>query len=55
MAIMTHAKFYFNQLMLTWIFSIWASESRACRTTDKAGPDRVNMIKLAHVQIHLKV
>ena len=25
MAIMTHAKFYFNQLMLTLSFGIWAS------------------------------
>ena len=42
MAIMTHAKFYFNWLMLTLIFGIWASEPpRAWRTTEKAGPDRV--------------
>ena len=42
MAIMTHAKFHFNWLMLTSIFCIWASESpRAWRTTEKAGPDRV--------------
>ena len=26
MAIMNHAKFHFNQLMLTLIFGIWASE-----------------------------
>ena len=26
MAIMTHAKFHFNRLMLTLIFGIWASE-----------------------------
>ena len=26
MDIMTHAKFYFNRLMLTLIFAIWASE-----------------------------
>ena len=26
MAMMTHAKFHFNWLMLTLIFSIWASE-----------------------------
>ena len=39
---MTHAKFYFNWLMLTLIFGIWASEPpRAWRTTEKAGPDRV--------------
>ena len=43
MDIMTHAKFYFNRLMLTLIFAIWASEPppRAWRTTEKAGPDRV--------------
>ena len=44
MAIMTHAKFHFNWLMLTLIFGIWASEPpRAWRTTEKAGPDRVKM------------
>ena len=44
MDIMTHAKFYFNRLMLTLIFAIRASESppRAWRTTEKAWPDRVN-------------
>ena len=43
MAIMTYAKFNFNWLMLTLIFGIWASEPpRAWRTTEKAGPDRVN-------------
>ena len=44
MAIMTHAKFHFNWLMLTSIFGIWASEPPhpwAWRTTEKAGPDRV--------------
>ena len=42
MDIMTHAKFYFNRLMLTLIFAIRASEPpRAWRTTEKAGPDRV--------------
>ena len=47
MAIMTHAKFHFNWLMLTLIFGIWASEPppRAWRTTEKAGPDRVNHIQ----------
>ena len=40
MAIMTYTKFHFNWLMLTLIFGIWASEPRACRTTEKAGPDR---------------
>ena len=40
---MTHAKFNFNQLMLTLIFGILASEPpQAGRTTEKAGPDRVN-------------
>ena len=41
---MTHAKFHFNWLMLTLSFGIWASEPppRAWRTTEKAGPDRVN-------------
>ena len=44
MQIMTHAKFYFNRPMLTLIFAIWASEPpRAWRTTEKAGPDRVNL------------
>ena len=37
MAIMTHAKFHFNRLMLTIIFGIWASES------PPPGPDRVKM------------
>ena len=42
MAIMIHAKFHLNWLMLTLIFGIWASEPpRAWRTTEKAGPDRV--------------
>ena len=43
---MTHAKFHFNWLMLTLIFGIWASEPppRAWRTTEKAGPDRVNVL-----------
>ena len=47
MAIMTHAKFHFNWLMLTSIFGIWASEPppRAWRTTEKAGPDRVKLVK----------
>ena len=26
MAMMTHAKFHFNQLMLTLTFGVWASE-----------------------------
>ena len=44
MAIMIRAKFHFNWLMLTLIFGIWASEPpRAWRTTEKAGPDRVNI------------
>ena len=45
MDIMTHAKYYFNRPMLTLIFAIWASEPpRAWRTTEKAGPDRVNSV-----------
>ena len=45
MAIMIHAKFHFNWLMLTLIFGIWASEPPwAWQTTEKAGPDRVNNI-----------
>ena len=41
---MTHAKFNFNQLMLTLIFGIRASEPlQAWRTTEKAGPDRVKV------------
>ena len=46
MAIMTHAKFYFNQLMLILIFGIGASEPpppQTQRTTEKAGPDRVKV------------
>ena len=47
---MTYAKFNFNQLMLSLIFGIWASEPpRAWRTTEKAGPDRVKSDK------HLKI
>ena len=46
MAIMNHAKFHFNRLMLTLIFGIWASElpPPAWRTTEKAGPDRVKIL-----------
>ena len=52
MDIMTHAKFHFNRLMLTLIFGIRASEPpppppRAWRTTEKAGSDRVKMVKEA--------
>ena len=41
MGIMTHAKFHFNQLILTLIFGIRASDPppRAWGTTEKAGPD----------------
>ena len=47
MDIMIHAKFHFNRLMLTMIIGIQASEPPpppplAWRTTEKAGPDRVN-------------
>ena len=39
---MTHAKFNLNQLMLTLIFGVLASEPpQAWRMTEKAGPDRV--------------
>ena len=49
---MTHAKFHFNQLTLTLIFGICATEPpsppppspRAWRTTEKAGPDRVKAV-----------
>ena len=45
MAIMSHAKFHFNRLMLTLVFGIRASEpTRAWRTTEEAGPDRVNIV-----------
>ena len=46
MDIMTHAKFHFNRLMLTLIFGIWTSKSppRTWRTTEKAGPDRGNLL-----------
>ena len=56
MAIMTHAKFHFNWLMLTSIFGIWASEPpppRAWRTTEKAGPDRVKDRLVQHVSSSL--
>ena len=56
MAIMTHAKFHFNRLMLTLIFGIWASEPlpppRAWRTTEKAGPDRVNGNQALKLRLH---
>ena len=54
MAIMTHAKFHFNWLMLTSIFGIWASEPPppAWRTTEKAGPDRVNALFILLNSIH---
>ena len=41
MAIMTHAKFHFDRVMLTLVFAIWASEP--WRTTEKAGPYRVKV------------
>ena len=47
MAIITHAKFHFNQLMVTLIFGIRESEPppppRARETIEKVGPDRVNV------------
>ena len=42
MAVMTHAKFHSNRLMLTLIFGIWA-----WRSTEKAGLDRVKDPKYA--------
>ena len=43
MDIMTHAKFHFNLLMLTLILvSGPLRPPWAWRTTEKAGPDRVN-------------
>ena len=50
MAMMTHAKFHFSQLMVTLIFGIWASEPpspRAWQTTQKVGPERVNRPKIS--------
>ena len=42
MAIMTHAKCYLNQLMVTLVFGIRAFEPPwAWQTTGKAGPDWV--------------
>ena len=58
MAIMTHAKFRFNWLMLTLIFGIWASEPpppRAWQTTEKAGPDRVNVLHVIFLFTELKL
>ena len=52
---MTHAKFNFNQLMLTMIFGIRASEPpRTWRTTEKAGPDRVKLSGLPTPHITTK-
>ena len=46
MAIMTHAKFHFSRLMLTLILASGPLRPWAWRTTEKAGPDRVNPIGL---------
>ena len=49
MAVMTHAKFHFNRLMVALIFGIQASEipppppPQARRTTEKVGSDRVKI------------
>ena len=44
MAMITHAKFHFNWLMLTLIFGIRASEPPSGLANDwKAGPDRVKV------------
>ena len=49
MVIMTHAKFQFNRLMLILSFGIRTSEPpRAWRTTEKAEPDRVNVVKFGY-------
>ena len=54
MALMTHAKFHFNWLMLTSIFGIWASEPPwAWRTTEKAGPDRVKLCQVARRKVSM--
>ena len=48
MAILNHAKFHFNRLMVTLTFGILASEPspRAdWRTTEEARPDRINNLK----------
>ena len=37
MVIMTHAKFYFNWLMLTLIFGIWASEPPSGERSKRPG------------------
>ena len=42
MAIFTHAKSHFNQLVVILIFDI-----RAWRTTEKVGPDRVKFTVLS--------
>ena len=44
MVIMTHEKFHFNQLMLSLIFGIRASDPQAWRTAEKAGHDRAKSI-----------
>ena len=54
--ILTHAKFNFNQLMLTLIFGIRASELTpwAWRTTEKAGPDRVKISNINQFMCQVK-
>ena len=50
MDIRTHAKFHFNQLILTLIFGIRASDPpRAWRTTEKARPDRFKLVNKTFV------
>ena len=41
MAIVTHAKFHFNRLMITFTFGIRACDPKARRTTEKAGRDTI--------------
>ena len=52
MVIMTHTKFHFNQLVLTLIFGIQASEPlRAWPMTEEAWPDSVNGSQDIEVQL----
>ena len=44
MSIMTYAKFDFDQLILTLIFGIWASEPLPSQTTEMARPDGAHPI-----------
>ena len=51
----TLPKFYFNRLMLTLIFGIWASEpSQAWQMIEKVGPDRVKAFATSCLKNDLK-